>query len=502
MLLYSTIVDINEKMTKDGFIQLVIEWNQGSPHDENIIKGISWNGEKNIRFGDDKLWLEIIEYRNKNIIAVRYEKIADDGVIWDTDYIMNFDEMRMAIRLDRSYVEEAIVTNAEFSTPHFVTLLIEKGYVKSDENLEVSRNAVEVTEENISLIADIVNGKAKYKLPVVYVSKTFEKKDPLAVNWLCSRLKGAAHILVQQDPMSNDVIRAACDDKNEYNGAIGIYYPNDPLGHKRCMYREGSEKQLLDKVVRFVLQFGILQRIDKLYTWQGVSNSLLNDRLASQRSERLEAEKAKEKAERDRLQAENAKNEAESARYKAEKARDRAESEVEKVYDSLDEELTALQRQVDELSRANDIKEYENQALRAKLAQIDEKPILLQGEEEELYTGEIKDMVLELIDEAIPRLVKNSRRDYVLRDILESNQYERLSEEKKREVKRILKGYTGMSGSVRSNLQDLGFTISEDGKHYKLYLGNDTRNMVTLSKTPSDHREGDNASATICRNLL
>lgn len=123
------------------------------------------------------------------------------------------------------------------------------------------------------------------------------------------------------------------------------------------------------------------------WVWQGVSNSLLNDRLASQRSERLEAEKAREKTERDRLQAENAKNEVESARYKAEKARDKAESEVEKVYDSLDEELTALQRQVNELSRANEIKEYENQALRAKLAQIDEKPVLLQGEEEKLYGG-------------------------------------------------------------------------------------------------------------------
>ena len=111
-------------------------------------------------------------------------------------------------------------------------------------------------------------------------------------------------------------------------------------------------------------------------------------------------------------------------------------------------------------------------------------------------------MVLELINEAIPKLVENSRRDYVLRDILESNKYERLSEEKKREVKRILKGYAAMSGSVRNSLQNLGFTITEDGKHYKLYLRNDTRNMVTLPKTPSDHRDGDNASATICRNML
>lgn len=135
MLIYSTILDIEETMTKEVFIQLVIEWNQGSPHQENVIPGICWNGEKSIRFGDDNLWLEIIEYRNKNIIAVRYEKITDDGVIWDTDYIMNFDEMRMAIRLDRSYQEQAIVTNAEFSTPHFISILMQRGYLKPDKIL-------------------------------------------------------------------------------------------------------------------------------------------------------------------------------------------------------------------------------------------------------------------------------------------------------------------------------------------------------------------------------
>ena len=70
MILYSTLLDINETMTKEAFIQLVIEWNQGSPHKENVIPGIKWNGEKSVRFGNDKLWLEIIEYRNKNIIIL------------------------------------------------------------------------------------------------------------------------------------------------------------------------------------------------------------------------------------------------------------------------------------------------------------------------------------------------------------------------------------------------------------------------------------------------
>ena len=49
MLLFSTLLEINDTMTKDSFIQLVLEWNQGSPHEENIIQGIEWNGERNVR---------------------------------------------------------------------------------------------------------------------------------------------------------------------------------------------------------------------------------------------------------------------------------------------------------------------------------------------------------------------------------------------------------------------------------------------------------------------
>lgn len=45
MLLFSTLLDINKIMTKDAFIKLVLEWNQGSPHEDNIIQGIDWDGE-------------------------------------------------------------------------------------------------------------------------------------------------------------------------------------------------------------------------------------------------------------------------------------------------------------------------------------------------------------------------------------------------------------------------------------------------------------------------
>ena len=149
MLLFSTLLEINDTMTKDSFIQLVLEWNQGSPHEENIIQGIEWNGERNVRYGTETLWLAIEEYRNENIIAVRYEKTEADGVVWDTDYVMNFNDMRMSIQLDRSYLEEALAVDPTFSTPHFITLLIEHGYLKDDGILPMLRKPIFIKADNV-----------------------------------------------------------------------------------------------------------------------------------------------------------------------------------------------------------------------------------------------------------------------------------------------------------------------------------------------------------------
>ena len=159
MLLFSTILSINDKLTKDAFIKLVIEWNQGSPHKSNVISNIDWKGERNIKFEDGNLCLEIEEYRNENIIAVRYEKKDEDGIVWDTDYVMNFSTRKMAIRLDRSYLAESISTSGNFSTPHFITLLIEHGYLEYDYDLPVSKYPIIITDDNVGRLVDVINGK-------------------------------------------------------------------------------------------------------------------------------------------------------------------------------------------------------------------------------------------------------------------------------------------------------------------------------------------------------
>lgn len=475
MLLYSTILCIEDTLTKEAFLDLVIKWNLDSPHDENIITELrKWDGNRNNRYGNEWLWLEIEEYRNKNIIAVRFEKKDVEGAVWNTDYIMNFDEMRMAIRLDRSYSEDALMEDTAFSTPHFLTLLIEGGYLKDDNGLAILQDGLVISEDNLDILTKVINGEAKYKLPVVYVSKTVYNHDPVNIRWLCSKLKGVAHILVENDKRLNYCIRTACNDMNEYNGGIGVYFPNG--SHRRFYYRAytGSDRVLFDKVIRSVLQYVNAQTIPLLFTWPGVNNSLLTDRLNSQRQERQEAENARVKA----------------------------ENEVEEYLGAFDEDLEKYKKQINELTRANTSLQLENQGLRAKLSGVESVPILYLGDEDEFFQGEIREMLLDAVSEALKGTTAKTRRADVLNDILTNNNYQNIRAERERQIKTMFRDYKSLSGILRQQLVDLGFKITEDGKHYRLTYYGDGRYKTTISKSGSDWREGKNIASTILKNMM
>lgn len=476
MILFLTTLDIGEFVTQEDFIKLVLEWNAGSRYEENIVKGIEWCGERTVRYGDSKLWLEFVEYAEREILAVRHEKITADGVVWDSDFVMNFGTHRLTIQLDRTYSEEALVMGAYFSTPHFITLLIEKGFLAKDRDLPVLRTPIAVTDADLDMCKRAFTEDNGYRLPVVFVSRTAEDKFPLSITWLASRLKGAAHVLVEESAESCAEIRKLFKMGNEPFGAVRIYYPLGTVRHKKFRFRSatGNEDVRLEKVIRHVIQYGIAQRVDRFCTWNGVNGAVLNNQLDHQIAVRKNAETEKL----------------------------RAEAEKDEVYETFSEDLQALQERVAELMKANEALQYENQGLRAKYASSDAVPMLYFGDEEEFYEGEIRDMVLGALDEALAATEKATRKGDILEDVLENNVYQHLSDERKQKVKALFKGYKSLTGAMRQELMALGFEITEAGKHYKLTYGGDARYMVTMAKTPSDNRSGINNAALISKKML
>ncbi len=494
MLLFQTTLDINEKMTREKFFELITEWNEKQYYEENRIPDFSWNGEYGVKIGSEDLWISFEEY--KSIIAVRFEKRNPDGAVWDTDYVMNFRNMKMAIKLERSYTEDALTPDGQFSAPYFITLLIDKGYLKKDNGLTLQRGPTCINNDNIDLIADVVAGRVKYRLPVVYVSKSLSNEDPVDVTAMSKKLRGMAHVLVQEDVGLNKAIQSACDGKNEYRGTIGLYFPKSG-GHKKLKYRRdvGPDPMLMDKVIQSVLQYSNSQLLDPLFTWQGVNKTLLLERYDKQREARSIYEKSLNEAEK-RL-SEIREGLDEESRQAAIKAKEEATREANELLEAYDEEEHKLKQQIEDLTKENESLRIENDGLRQKLQSVGGLPLLMRGEEDDFYQGEIKDLVLLVLSEALTTIPQGTRRYDAVKDIIDSNDYRHLSEARMEEIKRLLKTYSGMPSKLRQDLESLGFVITEEGKHYKLMYHGDPRYTRTMSKTPSDWRTGQIVSAKL-----
>ena len=463
MLLFSTILKIDKSLTRDDFLNLVIEWNQGSPHENNVIPNLNWDGSYNQKFGDETISLEFKEYRNEEIGAGRYVKKLDDGIIWKTDYIMNFKDYKMSIMLDRSFTEDAIGVDPSFTTPLFIRLLIEKGYVVNDNDLPILMNPHLISCENLSVLTAVINGTKFYDLPVVYVSKTFSNNNPIDVDKLAYALKGVAHIFVQGDHGTNTFIREQCNSTNEYNGAIGIYYQSDVVKHKRFLNYEYFDPTITrQNIVKEIINFTNQQSIDPLYTWDGVLTSLLRDRFESQKSKRTKAERTKEETEE-------------------------LLDSFSNDFDELTEENGRLRSSISDLE--SELAFYRD-AFNNKT--VNDSGLLSSGSEKEFFQDEKKEFILSVLSDSLVSIKDNTRKKHIIQDIIQQNNSEDVLSKKREEVKRLITDYSGLTGKLKQDLKQLGFTISDEGKHYKLTYFDDNRYTITMAKTPSDGRAGKN----------
>ena len=478
MLIFSTMLNIRDTMSPETFIQEVLRWNQDSIFEENHVKNCNWNGERNIRFGNDTLWLDIEEYAEKNIIAVRYEKLEADGVQWDTDYIINLDEMKMSIQLHKSLLEDTHLFFNNFSSPYFIKQLIDNQYIVPDGRLDILSVPLRITENNATLITDVINGHTSYNLPVVYISKDVVDSDPVPAAELAYKLKGIAHVLLQHTRDSNNFIRELSCNNNEYNGAIGIYYPNGK--HKRLLPHVAESQRLMRSVENLVIRYVLQQNIDELYTWYGVNNAILNSNLRKKQKEIAVAKELYKESSLELVEKDH---------------------ELNKFIDAFDDDIEQLNKKIQFLEKQNLALKAENDGLRSKINSLDTIPLLKYGKETDLFPGEIKEFILLYLDEALKNTTRDSRRQHILQDVLDSNNYENIISEKREQIKDIItKGFNMKEHGEK--LKDMGFEISDDGKHYRLTYCNDNRYHTTISKTSSDHREPLNARANILRDML
>ncbi|MGN9154663.1 hypothetical protein ACTM9K_13600 [Bariatricus sp. HCP3S3_E12] len=77
--------------------------------------------------------------------------------------------------------------------------------------------------------------------------------------------------------------------------------------------------------------------------------------------------------------------------------------------------------------------------------------------------------------------------------------YELTSQEKKKYIKQLLKGYRKMTKDIEVSLEAIGFQVEHTKNHVKLFYNG---KLFSCPSTASDFRSGMNLATVICREIL
>lgn len=431
MLLYSTRFSVRDTFTKEKFISLVIKWNQGSPHDK--MDTLKWDGkEGKLKCTESNRSLAIEELRADNIVAARFRKDDENGIIWTTDFVLNVSEHMLAVKLDRETTADTRLFIPKFNPPHFVKMVLSEGYAGSDSDIEISDKPMCIDKSNYEIIEKVIKRTTRYMLPVIYVTKTWAGNYPISAQRLAKRLRGIAHVLKETDLEVSKLLMKNCDSENVHHGGIGIYYPSQSARTRKIntISYAGNEEFLIEKITCWIYRYANQQVQEWMYTWDGIQNKILF----------LKYESLSRK--REAVINEN--------------------NELYSMFEEYDAQLSEQEKIMGELNKKISALEQENQGLRNKLDGMEEVPVLHLGDEEELYEGEIREIILDILYSSLKRQTAKSRRNDVIKDIIENNNFQKIAEGRREKIKKILKGYSNMPHTMRQELQDFGFFIESE----------------------------------------
>lgn len=134
------------------------------------------------------------------------------------------------------------------------------------------------------------------------------------------------------------------------------------------------------------------------------------------------------------------------------------------------------------------------------------KPVIFEGTEPDLYQGEQKDMILELIENRMSSLEPYMRQYAVFKSILDANPEVGTRKTIRRKLYEILsgnfKGYHYLSREQKEELEELGFTFKITNTHARIIFHEDKRYSSTMAITASDVRAGQNTASDVARICL
>ncbi len=465
MLLCSARIPISKEFTVNTFVTLAVEWVTNSRN--YSFDPFVWDGSSDYTcIGKKQEVFQVGLFEEQSVCAVHFKSVDNRRISWTADFILDYENNILAFQLYRDASEDIDCIHPIFSLPFLIKKIISAGYVVSDNGLEVTDKPILIHEEDTDSIAKMILREVTYNMPVVYMSCESDGHCIVNPYMVAEKLNGVAHVIFETTRSVSFGLRDKSESNNPYAGAVEIFYSN---GSRKILPSQlsGTHSHKVYTIVNTVFEHLNQLRVEDRFSWSQLQSNKLRKQLST----------AIQKKEQD------------SKEY----------AELEHTYEEiLDEKDSQIKRLSDQLFSANNTIAQ----LEAQLSTVERTPALAVGEEQDLYPFEQQSMLVELLEKELRTVANNSRKEHILSSLIVANRCENTMNEKRTRIKSCLHGYMKMTPAISKELESIGFSLSEDGKHIKLVFGEDPRYTGTLSKTGSDHRAGDNSAHDLIRSIF
>lgn len=495
MIVYSTLLHTAEELTQERFLRNVLA--QAETNQLNrLLTDFPETGIKKYYPEVSSKKLTIATDKERGITAVKSVKADPVGYTISREYVL--DEKFQTLSLQtfiRNYVDEAVLPlKIKQTVPKSLYRLIEAGLISADNGFPVNTEPLFLNTENASSLSDVINGSTSTRLPIVCITPSIIGRYPVSIEKAAHKLIGLAHVVVPENRKALYSIKENGIEPNTCRGSVWILYPNQH--HFSEVVFTAKKDERLGQLLQTVLAYNVENLIANTPSFSQVYDTVLEKMVIRSEEACRQAQVAQKLAELKHTQLLQHLDE-ETQRLN-EAAMEKALQDAEQIVSSYEEDIDTLRNELYEKNLFFQGLEVENQRLRSHLDK-GKIPVIYFGQEKEFYLGEIQDLLLSTLEDALEDIPEKSRKRDVITDILNSNNYRHITKERNEQLKHLLKGYDGMSAKVRHGLEELGFLVEETNKHCKISYHGDNRYLVVFGSTPSDVRSGKNNAATLIR---
>ena len=464
MLVFSTRLPLKDEITQEECLHLFIKWVINSPNYsiDAVDYDVSSHKDFDCDYGDQTFAIRHYMDENIEISACRLEN-REPTAIWINDCIF------LCENGNKSLLIQLNCNRTNFDTqmpkphkPYIVRQFVESGYCKDDAGIPITDTALESDGEYYSKCVDIMNGTLTYSMPVVYVSCDYWGNTVISPTYLARQLGGVAHVFVEKSRDTALRLKEDTAGNNAHTEYVGIYFPGTKFCQKHGLSYYHNYKVMSQEIIDSVWK-ALINRLDsQKFNWNHI--------IALQSRQKM-------------------------AEWQKISIHDKAQ--LTEYMDTFDQENKDLRDQIEDLNAEVYSLRSQLDTLRYVLnGNTEDTCFFKMGAEPNLYAGERSDLLRSILLQVQSKYEPSSRPYILIQAMLAANPAIGECERVISGISTIFGGGGRLNKTSKAQLKDLGFTIEEDGPHYKIIF-HDPRYMFTVSKTPSDHREGKNMISQI-----